>query len=54
VKSTFLLLNGVDITASIDDQERLILDLASGQRQREDVAAWLRGHTRKPGSDSAG
>ena len=51
--ATFLLLNGIDITAAIDSQERLILDLASGHRHREDVAAWLREHTRQLDSDSA-
>src|SRR5258707_11694486 len=30
--ATFLLLNGLDITATTDEQERLILTLASGQQ----------------------
>lgn len=51
--ATFLLLNGLDITATIDEQEALILDLAAGRSRREDVLAWLENHTAKLGSDSA-
>jgi len=51
--ATFLLLNGFDISASTDEQERLILALASGQRGREDLAAWLREHTTTLDADSA-
>jgi death-on-curing protein len=51
--ATFLVLNGFEITATIDEQEQLILDLASGRRRREDVLAWLQNHTKKLGSDSA-
>ncbi len=51
--ATFLMLNGVDITASTDEQELLILALASGQSRREDLAAWLREHTKNLDSDSA-
>lgn len=35
--ATFLMLNGVEIEATIDEQERLILDLAAGHHSREDV-----------------
>ena len=51
--ATFLALNGIDITASVDDQEKLILDLASGLCRREDLVVWLRAHTKNLGSDSA-
>jgi death-on-curing protein len=51
--ATFLLLNGVEIVATTDEQENLILELASGKRDREDVAAWLRNHTKKLEADSA-
>ena len=44
--ATFLMLNGVEIDATVGDQERLILDLASGSLNREGLAAWLRQHTR--------
>lgn len=51
--ATFLLLNGVEIVATIDEQERLILDLAAGRLRRDDVAAWLQNHTVRLNPDSA-
>jgi death-on-curing protein len=51
--ATFLLLNGLDVAATSDAQEKLILDLAAGRCRREDVVAWLRSHVTKLGSDSA-
>ncbi len=51
--ATFLLLNGFDITATIDEQEELILGLASGRSRREDVVAWLQERATQLGSDSA-
>lgn len=42
----FLLLNGVHLVAELDDQERLVLELAEGALSREDLEAWVRGHTR--------
>ena len=51
--ATFLLLNGCDIAATIDEQEGLILNLAAGRCGRADVAAWLRDHTKKLDTDSA-
>ena len=38
----FLLLNGYEIDASVDEQERLMLDVASGTVDREQLADWLR------------
>ena len=52
--ATFLVLNGVDVTASIDEQEKLILSLASGVSRREELVAWLKEHTKNLDSDSAG
>lgn len=40
----FLVLNGHEIIAPVDEQERLILDVAAGTIAREALAAWLRGH----------
>lgn len=40
----FLLLNGYEVEASVDEQERLMLDVASGHLGREQLAAWLRQH----------
>jgi death-on-curing protein len=41
---TFLMLNGFEIRADVDEQERLILDLAAGGGTREKLAAWLKDH----------
>ena len=44
---TFLMLNGAEIDSPVDEQERLMLDLASGHYSREKLAAWLRDHVRR-------
>jgi len=41
---TFLLLNGRRIEAGVDEQERLMLGLASGQVGRDDLIGWLGEH----------
>ena len=41
---TFLVLNGVEINAPVDDQERLIFDLAAGRLSRTQLTDWLRQH----------
>jgi death-on-curing protein len=38
---TFLMLNGYEIGADVDEQERLFLDLAAGQVKRDTLAAWI-------------
>ena len=43
---TFLALNGFEIVAAVDDQERLMLDLAAGRIGRSHLTAWLRQHLR--------
>jgi death-on-curing protein len=45
---TFLLLNGAEIDAPVDEQERLMLDLAVGRTSRSDLADWLRQHVKPP------
>lgn len=40
----FLLLNGLDLNATIDEQERLMLDLADGRVTREQLILWLVEH----------
>jgi len=40
----FLLLNGLDLNATIDEQERLMLDLADGRITREQLILWLNSH----------
>jgi death-on-curing protein len=47
--ATFLLLNGADIGATVDEQERLMLDIASGRVSRPELVEWLREHvTHRP------
>jgi death-on-curing protein len=41
----FLVLNGVEITATIDEQERFILSLAAGEVTRPGLAVWLESNT---------
>ena len=40
----FLVLNGHEIDAPVDEQEQIILRLASGELRREEFAGWLRAH----------
>lgn len=41
----FLALNGFDLVAGIDEQERLMLDVAAGRSTRNQLEAWLSQHT---------
>jgi len=41
---TFLVLNGAEIDANLDEQERVMLDLAAGRIDRGQLADWLRQH----------
>lgn len=38
---TFLILNGIEINASVDEQENIILAIASGEVGRETFVEWL-------------
>ena len=40
----FLLLNGMALNAAVDDQERLMLDLADGRVTRDELISWLESH----------
>lgn len=42
---TFLVLNGVEMNASVDEQEKVMLAVASGEMKREAFAAWMQQHT---------
>ena len=46
---TFLVLNGTEIDAPINAQERLLLDLAAGRLDRSQLTEWLRQHLKPPG-----
>lgn len=39
---TFLILNGLEINAFVDEQERVILALASGELKRDAFTNWLK------------
>ena len=41
----FLVLNGVEINGSVDEQERVVLAIASGKLGREAFVEWLQQHT---------
>jgi len=41
----FLVLNGLELTGAVDEQERLMLDLAAGRLSREELSIWLEEHT---------
>jgi death-on-curing protein len=41
---TFVVLNGAEIDACLDEQERVMLDLAAGRVDRGQLADWLRQH----------
>ena len=38
---TFLVMNGYEVVASVDESEQITLDVASGRIDRERLAAWL-------------
>lgn len=40
---TYLVLNGAELAADVDDQERTILSLAAGTLSRDDFSAWVTG-----------
>lgn len=41
---TFLVLNDFEISASPDEQEKVVLQVAAGELGREEFTAWLRNH----------
>jgi death on curing protein len=43
----FLLLNGLEIDALVDEQERTMLAVAAGMLDRQQLASWLTTHTRE-------
>lgn len=40
----FLMLNGCEIHASVEEQEQLMLNLANGRVSREELITWLEQH----------
>jgi death-on-curing protein len=57
---TFLVLNGWELAAGVDEQEQVILRLAAGALSRDEFTAWVQSHllrrTAEPGAaaDPAG
>lgn len=41
---TMLVLNNYEVGASVDEQERMFLDVASGSISRAELAEWLQSH----------
>ena len=41
---TFLVLNGLEINAGVDEQEAVILRAAAGEMNREQLTEWVRQH----------
>jgi len=41
---TFLILNGYEIISSVDEQERVMLELAAGKMLRRNFSEWLNDH----------
>lgn len=41
---TFLVLNGWELVAGVDEQEQVILRLAAGSLEREEFTAWVQSH----------
>jgi death-on-curing protein len=48
---TFLVLNGWEVAAGVDEQERLFLRLAGGGLKREEFTAWLQAHLQERPSE---
>jgi len=44
--AVFLVLNGLELVAGVEEAERVILDVAAGQFSRQALAEWLRAHLR--------
>lgn len=42
---TLLILNGMEISASVDEQERVMLAIASGEMGRKEFVEWLQEYT---------
>jgi death-on-curing protein len=47
---TYLILNGFEIEAQVEEQEKMILDVASGKISREEFTNWLELHIVKRSS----
>jgi death on curing protein len=44
---TFLMLNGLEFNASVDESERMVIAIASGKASRDEILAWIKANTKK-------
>ena len=44
---TFLVMNGYELVADVDDAEKVILTLAAGDLSREELLAWVTSHIQR-------
>lgn len=44
VMETFLVLNGYELQASIEEQEEIILEVAAGTQERDSFTTWVQQH----------
>ena len=44
---TFLVMNGFEVVANVDDAEKIILTLAAGEVSREELLEWVTSHIRR-------
>jgi death-on-curing protein len=51
---TFLVLNGWELVAGVDEQEQVILRLAAGALKRDEFAAWVQSHLQERLTDEKG
>jgi len=50
---TFLVLNGWELAAGVDEQEQIILRLAAGNLKREEFTAWVQSHLQQRPAESS-
>jgi death-on-curing protein len=50
---TFLVLNGWELVAGVDEQEQVILRLAAGALERDELTAWVQSHLQQRPAESA-
>ena len=44
---TFLVMNGIELAADVDDAEKIILTLAAGKLSREELLDWVTSHVQR-------
>ena len=49
---TFLVLNGWELEAAVDEQEQVILRLAAGSLKRDEFVAWVQSHLTPKAKDA--